>query len=109
LFWRKIPVVISATWADDGSLIYSAAWGDPPQKLNPGDSKPQACTGLDADQNARSHINPTVISGERWVLYNVWSGGDQTDIHATHPGLPLLLCLFPGLAPWAFLSRPFWG
>src|SRR5438552_16141873 len=21
-------------------------------------------------------------------------------------GLPLLLCLFPGLAPWAFLSRP---
>src|SRR5437879_10434908 len=22
-------------------------------------------------------------------------------------GLPLLLCLFPGLAPWAFLSRPF--
>src|SRR5881397_1927514 len=21
--------------------------------------------------------------------------------------LPLLLCLFPGLAPWAFLSRPF--
>src|SRR5437762_10447176 len=21
-------------------------------------------------------------------------------------GLPLLLCFFPGLAPWAFLSRP---
>src|SRR5438128_12169636 len=25
----------------------------------------------------------------------------------TDTELPLLLCLFPGLAPWAFLSRPF--
>ena len=31
-----------ASWADDGSLIYSAAWGNPLQKLKPGDSKPQA-------------------------------------------------------------------
>jgi Tol biopolymer transport system component len=26
---------------------------------------------------------PRVISGTPWVLYNVWSGGDQTYIHAT--------------------------
>jgi eukaryotic-like serine/threonine-protein kinase len=73
-----------ASWAEDGSLIYSAAWGDPLQKLNPGDSKPQPCTRLDANRNVRSHISPTVIPGERWVLYNVWSGEDQTDIYATH-------------------------
>jgi serine/threonine-protein kinase len=62
-----------ASWADDGSLIYSASWGDPLQKLNPGDSKPQPCTRLDEKQNARSHICPTVVPGQRWVLYNVWN------------------------------------
>jgi serine/threonine-protein kinase len=72
-----------ASWADDGSLIYSAAWGSPLQKLKPGDSKPQAGTQLDVHDNARSHITPRVISGTSWVLYNVWNGGDQTDIHAT--------------------------
>ena len=64
-------------------MIYSAAWGNPLQRLNPGDSKPQACTRLDANHNARSHLGPWVISGGPWVLYNVWNGGDQTDIHAT--------------------------
>lgn len=73
-----------ASWGDDGSLIYSAAWGNPLQKLKPGDSKPQACTRLDSDDNARSHVGPLVIPGGAWVLYNVWSGGDQTDIHATN-------------------------
>ena len=72
-----------ASWGDDGSLIYSAAWGNPLQRLNPGDSKPQACTRLDVDNNARTHVGPLVISGTPWALYNVWSGGDQTDIHAT--------------------------
>jgi serine/threonine protein kinase/Tol biopolymer transport system component len=72
-----------ASWADDGSLIYSAAWGNPLQKLSASDSKPQACTRLDTNHNARSHLSPWVISGGPWVLYSVWSGGDQTDIHAT--------------------------
>ena len=71
-----------ASWADDGSLIYSAAWGSPLQRLKPGDSKPQAGTQLDVNNNARSHVSPRVISGTSWVLYNVWSGSDQTDIHA---------------------------
>src|SRR5262249_23624192 len=73
-----------ASWADDGSLIYSAAWGDPLQRVNPGDSKPQPCTRLDEKQNARSHISPAVVPGQRWVLYNVWNGGDETNINATH-------------------------
>jgi Tol biopolymer transport system component/tRNA A-37 threonylcarbamoyl transferase component Bud32 len=73
-----------ASWADDGSLIYSPAWGDPLQKLLPGAPRPQVCTRLDSAQNAIAHIGPTVIPGTRWVLYNVWSGGDRTDVYATH-------------------------
>jgi len=72
-----------ASWADDGSLVYSAAWGDPLQRLKTGDSRPRSCTLLDAKRNARSHVSPFVMAGQPWVLYNVWSGGDETDIHAT--------------------------
>jgi hypothetical protein len=53
------------------------------QRLVAGESEPQACTRLDAARNQISHVCPTVVPGGRWVLYNVWSGGEQCDIHAT--------------------------
>src|SRR6059058_826033 len=37
------------------------------------------------------------------VIRNLFGTGTNCIAPA---GLPLLLCLFPGLAPWAFLSRP---
>jgi serine/threonine-protein kinase len=72
-----------ASWTSDGGLVYSPAWGAPLQRLDPADPKPQACTRLESRADAIAHVGPVVVPGTRWVLYNVWTGGDETAIHAT--------------------------
>jgi Tol biopolymer transport system component len=72
-----------ATWADDTSVVYAAAWGDSLQIITPGASGPRPCTMLDTSRNERSHIGPATIPGTSWMLYNVWCGGETTDIYAT--------------------------
>jgi Tol biopolymer transport system component len=73
-----------ASWADDGTLLYSAAWGAPIQKLGPRDSTAQPCTQIDPKGTEISHINPAAVGGTRWLLFNVWSGGEYTDVQAVH-------------------------
>jgi Tol biopolymer transport system component/predicted Ser/Thr protein kinase len=72
-----------ATWTDDGDLVYASAWGDALHRISPGTSSPTPCTEIDAARNERSHVGPCMIPGTSWVLYNVWCGGETTDIYAT--------------------------
>src|SRR6185295_106074 len=69
-------------WNDDGALLYCPAWGAAIQRQFAGQSSAQGCSAIDARSNEISHINPTAVGQSRWMLYNVWSGGETTDIHA---------------------------
>lgn len=79
-----------ASWADDDSLIYSPAWGSPLSVAVSGSgtstvpSVPRTISRLDSNRDEFSHINPTVVGGTRWVLYNTWNGGETCSIRATH-------------------------
>jgi eukaryotic-like serine/threonine-protein kinase len=73
-----------ASWMDDGTLLFTAAWGAPILKLGPSEASAQPSTQIDSKLNEIAHINPIAVGTSRWMLYNVWSGGETTDIQAMH-------------------------
>lgn len=71
-------------WSNDGSLILSPAWGVPIQRIDGADLSTFELTKLNKSGDERAHLCPATVSGTDWTLYNVWKGGEQTDIFATN-------------------------
>jgi eukaryotic-like serine/threonine-protein kinase len=70
-----------ASWADDGTLVYTPAWGTPLSVLDPHSAKSRPLETAAAAAGP-TFINPFVVPGSRWVLHNVWAGGEECSIRA---------------------------
>ncbi len=86
------PVVLAdaagdrgATWAPDGSIVYTPDFESPLMRIPEAGGTPALLTTLDSTRAERSHRWPDAIAGSEWIVFTVGTkaspgGYDESDI-----------------------------
>jgi eukaryotic-like serine/threonine-protein kinase len=70
---------LGASWGEDGTIVFSAAWGQPLRIRRPGTSESTTLTRLNVEAGERGHLWPQILPGTRAVLFTIWTGAPTWD------------------------------
>jgi eukaryotic-like serine/threonine-protein kinase len=70
----------SASWGEDGSIVFTQEWGGPLWIVSSeGGSTPRPLTNLNVEDGERGHILPQMLPGGTAALFTIWTGGQWDD------------------------------
>jgi eukaryotic-like serine/threonine-protein kinase len=70
---------LGASWGEDGTIVFSGAWGQPLRIQRRGASESTNLTRIDVGAGERAHVWPQILPGNRAVLFTIWTGAPTWD------------------------------
>jgi eukaryotic-like serine/threonine-protein kinase len=65
----------SASWGEDGNIVFMPEWGSPIWIVSSdAGSTPRPLTTLNVEAGERGHIHPRMLPGGKSVLFTIWTG-----------------------------------
>jgi len=65
----------SASWGEDGNIVFTAEWGSPLWIVSSdAGSTPRPLTTLNVEDGERGHILPHMLPGGKTALFTIWTG-----------------------------------
>src|SRR5262245_57177019 len=68
-----------ASWAEDGTIVFSASWGQPLRIRRRGSSETTILTRINREAGEHAHLWPQILPSNRAALFTIWTAAPTWD------------------------------